>query len=414
MKVAFLAGAFRPDRCGVSHYTARLMAELSRRGLDCVVITAEAAARHHARADVIAGTRGWGPSMLATLPLALRRASPDILHIQHAAGSFGFRRAVFWLIPALRLTGWRRPVVVTLHEYGWWQWRPPLVGPLWGRLGPWGEARGLWDREDLALLTGADAIIVTHEGTARIVAGRLPQLEARLERVPIGSNIPPLAADVEAARRDLRSRFGWPPDTPVVAYFGFLHPVKGLETLLQAFRRVADAEPAARLLLIGGAQSLALHGDQAERYRERLLALAESLGLQGAVRFTGYQPDALVSQELAGADLGVLPFNEGVTPKSGSLLAMWTHGLPVIATRPPNPPPELERSAWLVPGRNAEALAAGLLQLLRDAALRQMLAQRGRQAAAAYDWGAIADRHLEIYGRLLGRSKEGGSRELGR
>jgi len=401
MKVALVPGSYRPDRCGVSHYTARLMAELTGLGVECVVITAEAAARHHARADIIAGTRGWGPRMLASLPAALRRVSPHILHIQHAAGSFDFRRAVFWLIPALRLTGWRRPIVVTLHEYGWWEWQPPLLGPLWGRLGPWGEARALWDREDFTLLTGADAVIVTHEGAARVATQRLPQLEARLERIPIGSNIPLLAADIQAARRDLRVRFAWPLDTPVVSYFGFLHPVKGLETLLAAFRKVLAAEPRARLLIIGGAQSLALHGEEAERYTQKLHGLVRELGLQEAVRLTGYQPEAAVSQQLAGSDLGVLPFNDGVTAKSGSLLAMWTHSLPVIATRPPSPPPELERAAWLVPGRNADALAAGMLQLLNDPATRSVLASRGREAAGAYDWGTIAARHVELYERLV-------------
>jgi len=401
MKVAFVPGCFRPDRCGVSHYTARLMAELTKLGLDCVVVTTDDAARHHGRADVIAGTHSWGLPMLGRLPLALRRVAPDILHIQHAAGSFDFQRAIFWLIPALRLSGWRRPIVVTLHEYGWWEWRPLLVARAWKRLGPWGEARGLWDREDLALLTGADVVIVTHEGTARVATERLPQLGARLQRIPIGSNIPLLAADREAARRDLRLRFGWPAKTPVVAYFGFLHPVKGLETLLAAFRRVLATEPNARLLIIGGAQSLALHGDEAERYRRRLSSLVEQLGLQEAVRLTGYQPEAAVSQQLAGSDLGVLPFNDGVTPKSGSLLAMWTHGLPVIATRPPHPPAELEHAAWLVPGRNVAALAAGITQLLRDQGLRQVLASRGREAAAAYDWGTIAARHLEIYEQLV-------------
>ncbi len=403
MKVAFLPGSFRPDRCGVSHYTARLMTELAQRGVECVAVTTEAAAAHHARADVVGATRGWGPRMLLSLPVALTRLAPDVLHIQHAAGSFAFRRAIFWLVPALHATGWRRPIAVTIHEYGWWEWRPRLWGRIWRRLGLWGEARGLWDREDLGLLTGADAIIVTHEGARRVLCERLPQLASRVERVPIGSNIAVLATDAETARRDLRLRFGWPPAAPVIVYFGFLHPVKGLETLLFAFRTVHAARPDVRLLLSGGAQSLALHGDDAERYQRRLQELVAELGLEGVVRLSGYQPEAVISQHLAGADLGVLPLNDGVTVKSGSLLAMWAHGLPVVVTRPAVAPAELERAAWLVPGRNAEALAASLLQLLGDEEARAVLAARGREAVAACDWSTIAQRHLEIYERLLQR-----------
>ncbi len=401
MRVAFLPGTFRPDRCGVSHYTARLMAELERRGVECVVATTKAAAQYHQRPEIVGATESWGPAMLATLPGALRRLDPDILHIQHAAGSFGFRRSIFWLPPTLHMLGWRRPVAVTLHEYGWWDWRPPLLGWAWRRLAPWGEARGLWDREDFALLTGADAIIVTHDAAARVLADRLPQVGPRVMQVPIGPNIPVTAVDVPAARAALRQRYGWEPDTSVISCFGFVHPVKGLETLVRSFRQVLAAWPRARLVLAGGIQSLALHGAEAQRYQEKLQALIHELGLSATVRLTGYLSEETISQHLAGADLGVLPFNGGVTMKSGSLLAMWAHGLPVVATRPPSSPPQLEWAAWLVPERNDEALARGLLRLLNDAQTRQELAQRAREMGAQFAWPAIAECHLVVYRQLL-------------
>jgi len=345
--------------------------------------------------------------MLAALPGVIRRLDPDILHIQHAAGSFGFRRAVFWLLPVLRAAGWQRPAAVTAHEYGWWEWRPRLWSWAWRRLGPWGESRGLWDREDFALLTAADAVIVTNEGAERTLASRLPQLAPRVARVPIGANIPVLATDPAPARAALRSRFGWEREDPVISYFGFLHPVKGLETLLLAFRRLLEVRPRARLLLNGGVESLALRGYEARRYREKLGALLSELGLGAAVRLTGYLPDDLVSQHLSGSDVGVLPFNGGVTAKSGSLLAMWAHGLPTVITRPPAPEPLLETAAWIVPCRDAGALETALLRLLDDESLRRELAAEGRQAAASFSWPGIAERHLAIYERLLQTARRG-------
>lgn len=408
MKVAFLPGTFRPDRCGVSHYTARLLEELARQGVEGVVLTTHAAAREHARPEVVGSASGWGAQLLLSLPATLRRLRVDLLHVQHAASSFGFRRPVLWLLPALRAAGWRRPVVVTLHEYGWWPWRPRVLGWAWQRLGPWGEARGLWDREGIALLTWASAVIVANEAARAALAGRLPRVAARAECLPIGSNIRVLASDVAAARARLRERLAWAPDAPVIAYFGFLHPVKGLETLLGAFAQVLRREPGARLLLIGGAESLALEGDRARSYAAGLRALAQELGVASAVRFTGYLPEALVSEHLAGADVGVLAFNQGVTLKSGSLMAMWAHGLPVVATRPAACPEELERAAWLVPARDPRALAEALVHLLGDAPARQALGARARQAASGFAWPAIAERHLAIYRRLMGRGRDAG------
>jgi glycosyltransferase involved in cell wall biosynthesis len=401
VRVAFLPGTYRPDRCGVSHYTSRLMDELAARGVECVVLTSHEAAALHRQPAVTGATRGWGPWLLASLPGTIRRLDPDILHIQHAAGSFAFRRAVLWLPSVLRARGWTQPIVVTAHEYGWWQWQPPLLGWAWRRLGPWGEARELWDREDFTLLAGADAIIVTHQAAAETLTRRLPGLAPRVARVPIGPNIPVLVEDERGARCALRQRFGWEAEAQVISYFGFLHPVKGLETLLAAFRRVLDSEPSARLLLNGGAQSLALQGDQAWRYSEKLQALMRELGLESVARLTGYLPDDVLSQHLAGSDIGVLPLNGGVTAKSGSLLAMWAHGLPVVATAPPGRDRAVERAAWVVRPRDEEALAAGILRLLNDVPLRRALAAEARVAVADFSWAGIAQRHMAIYRRLL-------------
>ncbi len=416
MRVAYLPGSFRPDRCGVSHYTARLMAELSARGVACNALTCHEAAAACRRPWVMGITPGWGAQLLTHAPRAMRHLDADILHIQHAAGSYGFRRAVFGLIPALRLAGWRRPIIVTAHEYGWWTWQPRLRGPwplsvaatagramgwAWQRLAPWGEARTLWDREDFFLLTGADAVIVTNDAAAKVLSTRLPGIQGRAQRIPIGANIPLLATDRPAARAALRRRYGWGQATPVISFFGFLHPVKGIETLLAAFARVHEALPEARLLLNGGAESLALRGGDAQGYEAGLRAMVGRLGLAEAVQFTGYLPEQALSENLAGSDVGVLPFNAGVTAKSGSLLALWEHGLPVVATQSDATEPELAQACRAVPCRDADALARALISLLQNPAQQQELAAAGRRAVAGFSWEEIAAAHLDIYRRLL-------------
>lgn len=62
--------------------------------------------------------------------------------------------------------------------------------------------------------------------------------------------VTPVAKDW--ARQKLRQTCNWSDDTAVAVFFGFLHPVKGIETLLLAFKQVVSVQPQARLLLIGG------------------------------------------------------------------------------------------------------------------------------------------------------------------
>jgi len=149
-----------------------------------------------------------------------------------------------------------------VHEYGWWEWQPWGV-PSWlvEALKHSGQRRGWWDREDGFLLTLSDALITTNSAAEDVIRARLPDRVNRLHRIPIGANVEVTAIDSDLARQRLRQTCGWSSDTTVIAFFGFLHPVKGIETLLAAFKQVLAVHPQARLSLVGGVESLALPGD---------------------------------------------------------------------------------------------------------------------------------------------------------
>jgi polysaccharide biosynthesis protein PslF len=172
-----------------------------------------------------------------------------------------------------------------------------------------------------------------------------------------------------------------------------------LETLLTAFQQVNAINPKTRLLLIGGVESLALAKAQATDYWQRLHQLVAELRLDSAVHFTGYVEAATASRYLSGADIGVLPFNSGVTLKSGSLLTLLAHGLPTVITQSTPPDPNLVEAPWLpiVPPRYVDRLRESLLQIL---GFSQPLGQP-QQFAQQFTWDAIATAHLQIYQELL-------------
>ena len=296
------------------------------------------------------------------------------------------------------------PLVTTVHEYAWWEWEPRFVPkrPL-EALKTWGQRRGLWDREDGFLLTGSDALITTNAHFADTITARLPRLSPRLYHAPLVANVDVAPVEREESRDAMRSRYGWPRDAPVIAFFGFLHPVKGLETLLEAFAQVLQSEPRARLLLVGGVESLALCAEEAAWYWEKLRSLVSELGLNGTVALTGYVPEDVASRLLSGADVGVLPFNHGVTLKSGTLLALFAHGLPVAATRADPPEPELIDGLLLrlVERREVSGLADALSDLLADAGERARLREAGHDYIRGLSWSAAAEHHLEVYESVL-------------
>ncbi|MGG6242012.1 glycosyltransferase family 4 protein [Nodosilinea sp. AN01ver1] len=404
MHITYLTGSYRPDQDGVADYLANLRSRLHQRQITSTVLTTHDSARAMADPTVQGAISQWQVPQLVPLVQRILATPTDILHIQHAAGSYRFERSVFLLPLLLKLAGYRRPIVTTAHEYGWWDWQPKWFPAPWLEgLKEWGQARTWWDREDGFLLTGSDAIFTTNENITRIMKERLPERRDRITTVPIAANLAVAPIDRATARQQLRHDCGWPAQAQVVTFFGFLHPVKGIEPLVQGFRQVVDAQPQARLLLMGGVETLALRGQDAEQYWQKIQAQIRDLDLSDYVHCTGYIDADQASRYLSGSDLGVLPFNPGISLKSGSLLALLAHRLPTIATHTAETDAILVEKQVIapVPARDGAALGAAIASLLQNSTEQQRLATAGHGFVQAFTWDAICDRHRSVYQQLL-------------
>ncbi|HIK15043.1 MAG TPA: glycosyltransferase [Leptolyngbyaceae cyanobacterium M33_DOE_097] len=404
VQIAIVAGSYIPEKCGVAHYTQHLRESLSLQNIESVVLTTQQAAQVASDPSVWGVVDDWDVTDLLPLTKAIHQSQAEILHIQHAAGTYRFKRAIFLLPLLLRLTGWQKPIVTTIHEYGWWEWQPKWFPPqLLEICKMWGQQRGWWDREDGFLLTQSNAIIVTNQTAAKALIERLPQQKALVRQVPIGANIPTATDASKAARQAICQRYNWPEASVIFAFFGFLHPVKGLEILFSAFQQVVAVHPEARLLVIGGVESLALPSDQAAQYWQKLEAQITTLDLAEQIKMTGYLEADQTSKHLAGADIGVLPFNHGVTLKSGSLLALMGHALPVVATLAPDLDLELVQhpDVRFIPPRDVEALTKELNYLFENPELRKQLGYAGKTFSQKFSWSTIAQAHENIYSTVL-------------
>ncbi len=399
--ITIIAGTYNPEHCGVAHYTARLRNALKTLEIESVVLTTYAAAKEVNDKSVRGAVQDWRFADLISLVQAIHATDTDILHIQHAAGTYGFERAIFLLPLLLKVTGYGKPIVTTVHEYGWWEWQPKGIPPqLVEWLKMWGQQQGWWDREDGFLLTLSDAVITTNAEAELVIHKRLPQLINRLSGIPIAANVDRYPIDRNQAQQELRERYNFASDTTPIAFFGFLHPVKGLETLLPAFKKVLTTHEHARLLLIGGVESLALPLEEAKRYWDKLHAFVVELNLSEMVHFTGYLDAETASKYLLGSDIGVLPFNHGLTMKSGSLLTLLAHGLPVIGTQHNTPLPD-GHPVQLVPPRNINVLADALCQLLNHPDRRNDLGDAGCTFIQSFTWTNIGRSHLNVYQRVV-------------
>ncbi len=175
-------------------------------------------------------------------------------------------------------------------------------------------------------------------------------------------------------------------EAPVILFFGLLRSYKGLDVLLEAFRRVEGAE----LWIVGNPRmDLGPLRDAASRAPGRVRLLPR------------FVEDAEIPAIVRRADLLVLPYRDA--EQSGVLYAGLAFGKPLVLSAVGGfPEVAATGAARLAPPEDPTALAAALNELIADPNARERLAESACAAAAGpYSWDAIAHRTLDLYRDLL-------------
>jgi len=154
-------------------------------------------------------------------------------------------------------------------------------------------------------------------------------------------------------------------DERLVVSAARIDPLKDLETLLRAARRVTDAEPDIRFVVYGGVSD--------PDYHQRCLALRADLGLETSFQFQGHSRSPWEAYN-QGAVVALSSISEAFPY---SVIEAMACGRAVVASDVGGVREALEGSGLLVRPRDPEALGAAILALLRD---RDMRAQMGQDA----------------------------------
>jgi glycosyltransferase involved in cell wall biosynthesis len=235
-------------------------------------------------------------------------------------------------------------------------------------------------------ITDADAgrnVLINEDGVA-------PE---RITTVPIGieNESPEYNAHARAA---IRAHWGIADSTVVIGNVARLVPFKGHAVLLDALARVVGAFPDVLVPIVGDGELL-----------ETLRAQTRTLHIEHAVRFLGFRDN--LQEIYPGFDIychSSLELAAEMFPIA-VLRALGT-GLPVVCTTVGGIAAMVREgtSGFLVPPEDPPALAAALLHLLRDPALRMTM---GRESLGLfqerYHAPVMAARIEEVYFRVLHR-----------
>jgi len=192
-----------------------------------------------------------------------------------------------------------------------------------------------------------------------------------------------------SARQRGRMLLGLSEQDVVLAYFGYVYSMKGVETLLTAFGSLPRDT---RLVIIGGSDI---------GYLEKLHELSRSAGGAERVIWVGHckAEEEFASLYLHAADICVLPFNDGVRLNNSSFAVAASHGLPIVTTRGKSlEAPFVDgENVRLCPPNDSVALAATIAELIRSPETRKRLAAGARKLAEnCFSWDRVIESTLEV------------------
>jgi glycosyltransferase involved in cell wall biosynthesis len=299
--------------------------------------------------------------VLARCPRPLRRAL-----------NYGFSAAAF-----LRAARSCRPDIVHVHSawnhYGWIAAllgaRPLVVTPMGSDVAPFEErsqpeTTAEWMTR--RLLRQADYITPPSDFLVDII-NRLGDLSKRTERIIWGI---PLDRFTRRDASDLRRRLSLAPNARVIVSPKILRPLYRIHLLVEAMAIVRRSCPDAVLVM-------SEYVADAE-YQDRIVRRIAELGLGDHTRFSGSVAESEMPAFYSMAEVSI-----AIPPRDGMPLALFESlacGTPQILSRLPRYEEivQHEESTYFV-DPNPESIAAGIVRLLRDEALRSRIARQGRR-----------------------------------
>ncbi|UCF06663.1 MAG: glycosyltransferase [bacterium] len=194
----------------------------------------------------------------------------------------------------------------------------------------------------------------------------------------------------ELTRQQARERFGGD-SNPIILFFGYIRPYKGLRYLLEAMPRIHE-RTGARLMVVGE-----FYEDDTP-YRE----LVEESGLQDTVTFVDrYVGNEEVESYFMACDLVVLPYVSAT--QSGIVQISLSFDRPVVVTRVGGLPEVVVegKTGFIVPPEDSRSLAGAVIRFFEEG-WGEKMAPFFAEEKRRFSWSEVAAslmRLLEATGR---------------
>lgn len=177
----------------------------------------------------------------------------------------------------------------------------------------------------------------------------------------------------------------------IITFFGFIRPAKGIEYLMDAFRKVSEKHPDAILQVLGMAKP------RNWDYSTKLLVKAKEDDLESKVIWTGFIDSDKVPLYLKASDVIVYPYLTTFPSESRGYLQALSYGRPVVMTTAIDSEVKDGIHALVVPPADSEALTNAISKLIDDRPYAEELGKNGYEYCAHRRWEDAVPQIMQAY-----------------
>ncbi|MEM1582859.1 MAG: glycosyltransferase [Candidatus Bathyarchaeia archaeon] len=305
---------------------------------------------------------------------------PSLIHLQYGWLLYGDKLSPLLfplLLLLLRLT--KRPVIVTMHT---------IIG----------NRPRLYENRMINFMAKAIIIfltkaivnisnkIIVHNSLMKKTLENLYSLHKYSWKIVV---IPHGVREAPKKLRKPRRR-----KTTIILSLGFVRKGKGIEYLIEAFRRFSDNHPKATFIIVGGK-----HAHDSDEYIKLIKNMLLSNGTKNII-FVGFVDEEKLDRLILESDIIVLSSLERwYVEASGSLARVAMYGKPIVCSRVPKFEIDLKdrEDCVMVNPDDPKELTEALLLLASNKSLCRKIGRNLMKKFKDRTWSKVSKQHIELF-----------------